>query len=343
MPRCVVALLVALGLAGLAGLTGGGRAAAEGGIDAAGQVFFTFDFGGGAAGSPRFGLRLGLQGDGRPGTPAPDPFISAMSLRFAMTGPAEVSLGGLTLPLGFGLSEGGRPDDAGKETIAFDYAPAGYAGAPGPTDMPPLVTAAGPAGRDAEHAPRHAAAMGLEATAAPSAGTFRRPESATGRWRFRALAAAPHRAADGATGKAVAFSHRLARPAGTAETVVARGRWRFRAENAGRAVAARSAFGRIARLVLPHRDAGGLHARQQTAPRAVAPQAVQVARRQDTKGRSQGTVERQLVERRPVERRRPGRWLFRHVAWQPPPGREPAFAAFDGNPIRPKRGHLPIR
>ena len=94
---------------------------------------------------------------------------------------------------------------------------------------------------------------------------------------------------------------------------------------------------------LPHRDAGGLHARQQTAPRAVAPQAVQVARRQDTKGRSQGTVERQLIERRPVERRRPGRWLFRHVAWQPPPGREPAFAAFDGNPIRPKRGHLPIR
>lgn len=340
MPRCVVALLVALGLAGPAGLTGGGQAAAEGGIDAAGQVFFTFDFGDGAAESPRFGLRLGLQSDGRSGTPDPDPFVSAMSLRFAMTGPAEVSLGGLTLPLGFGLSEGGRPDDAGKETIAFDYAPAGYAGTPGRTDMPPLVTAAGPAGRNAEHAPRHAAAMGLEATVAPSAGTFRRPESATRRWRFRALlAAAPHRAAarrraeEGAAGKAVAFSHRLARPAGKAETVVARGRWRFRAENAGRAVAARPAFGRITRPVLPHRDAGGLHARRQTAPRAVAPQAVQAAGRQETKDRSQAAV----------ERRRPERWLFRHVAWQPPPGREPAFAAFEGNPMRPKRGHLPIR
>lgn len=335
MPRSVVALLLALGLAGLAG----GPVAADGGIDAAGQVFFTFDFGGGGVESrgPRFGLRLGLQGDKSPSTgpdtPEPEPFVSAMSLRFALNGPAEASLGGLTVPLGFNLFGTGEDQGAGQNGAAIDYAPAAYAGQALQPEREPLVTAAGSADQPTGQRAGQPTAQGLEAMVAPSAGAPRQQAHASGRWHFRALAADAAPVYERSVRQEVAFSRRSGPSAGVTETVVERGDWHFRAKAAGRRVPETSSFQPIARMLLRHLTGRGITSQDATTNQSAPRRAVQVARHQHH-GRSGET---------PVEDARGDRWVFRPMVERDRSDRGMTPAALEGTRTRSKRRHLPIR
>lgn len=327
MPRSVAALLVALGLVSLAG----GQVAADGGIDAAGQVFFTFDFGGGGVESqgPRFGLRLGLQGDKspstRPSTPEPEPFISAMSLRFALDGPAEASLGGLTVPLGFNLFDESEDNEAEENGVAIDYASAAYGGGALLPERAPLVTAAEPTGQ--------LSGQGLEAMVTPGAGTPQHQASATARWRFRALTAGAANVDKGPMRQVTAFSLRAGRPADAAIAIVERGRWHFRARDAGRGTSETSSFGPIARLLLRHLTGGGTTSRGAATTQTALRQPVLVAGRQD----------RQRQVDTSLQNARSDRWVFRPMVERGASDREMSAAAFDGNRLRSKRGHLPNR
>jgi len=329
MPRCVVALLVAFGLAGLAGAVGGSAATASG-IDAAGQAFLTFDFGSNRVErrGPRFGLRVGLQGDRAPGTAEPEPFVSAMSLGFAATGPAELSLGGLTVPLDinpFGSSE----DDGGGDRTPQDVAP----------EPAPLITTAG--------ATNWANEQSLEALIAPGAGHAAQAQSQTQRhesprWRFHALSASPARAGETAADRATAFALRSGHAAGRIEHVVERGAWRFRSQESGRQAPASSRTTSLARLLLPHhraadrawRDNGPLRsAGHRWGNKDQVVRAGQLARAEGERPQNGATRQGGGDDR----------WVFRRIVLRQPSHGGMIPAAFEANHLRPKRRRLPNR
>ena len=279
---------------------------------------FTFDFGGGGVKSqgPRFGLRLGLQGDSSPGEPEPDPFISAMSLRFALDGPAEASLGGLTVPLGFGLSAEDEEDATEDDGAVIDYSAAAQLQEPLMPD------------RGVPSAAEPTKGWSLEASVTPSAGTAKPPPSDLGRWRFRPIAAEPAQANASPATKVVTFSLKPHRFAVTAATVAVRGAWRFRAQEAGAASSKTLSFKPIAELLLRH-----LIGAKGAPKRDTGEQTVQANRRHDAPQQGKGQLQPPHSDR----------WVFRQVAEHKPGTREMTSATFDGNGTRLKRRHLPIR
>lgn len=250
--RLLLALLLALTatLTAAGAMLGAapGQARAASTVDTSGQFFLSFDLGGGARSSePRFGLRLGSQGQPTAYEPAAADFTSAVSLSFDRQGRGELSLAGLSLP----LSEAVPAETAGR--AALGYAPSRQPPLlSGPLlDPEPLVTSAGIA---AAGAVRAAAASPLSRPVEP--GQALAPTwDGRGRWAFHvvkraALSLGPRFArlaasmleergsANVPTASPAAMAERPARRADVAAAkpakaadgkLVARGtRWRFR-------------------------------------------------------------------------------------------------------------------
>ena len=326
MPGFVIALLVAFGLVAL----GGGSATAAGGIDASGQAFLTFDFGGARVErrGPRFGLRLGLQGDRTPGSAEPQPFISAMSLQFDAAGPAALSLGGLTLSLDINPLEG--PD----AVTARDGSAS--------NELAPLLTAAGPTpwtdgqSLEAQFAPGAGSAEGHG-----GAGSAHAEDTWVGHWRFRSRPTVAAVTGDGnAAAPAALFTLGSSRTAQAADRaarqIVARGNWRFHPRESARAAPPSSTMDSMARLLLAHQRA------IDRAGRNTDPKGGEDRRKRGTVqlARSQGTP----FQPAPSAQMRPAdRWVFRPVAVQDAQGRGLLPAAFEGNRLRLKSRRMPNR